>query len=104
MLRVWVYDVTGFLNEHPGGKKVLLKVAGKDASKQFEQFHSPQVLDQYGPKLYKGEIGSAVATNIVSQVIKEEEAPVSQGLHEGEAFGDLIPFGGNTLYEKKFFF
>jgi cytochrome b involved in lipid metabolism len=34
-----VFDVTGFLDTHPGGKKILLKVGGKDASKQFANFH-----------------------------------------------------------------
>ncbi|XP_018318601.1 cytochrome b5 [Agrilus planipennis] len=31
-----VYDVTPFLNEHPGGEEVLLEQAGKDASEAFE--------------------------------------------------------------------
>uniref|UniRef100_A0A8C5LKG9 Cytochrome b5 type B n=1 Tax=Jaculus jaculus TaxID=51337 RepID=A0A8C5LKG9_JACJA len=31
-----VYDVTRFLNEHPGGEEVLLEQAGVDASESFE--------------------------------------------------------------------
>ncbi|KAI8826786.1 putative cytochrome b5 [Fimicolochytrium jonesii] len=54
-----VYDVTSFLDDHPGGKKVLLKNCGKDATKQFEQFHSDKVLDKYGPKLYIGDVKTA---------------------------------------------
>uniref|UniRef100_A0A0A9WVI7 Cytochrome b5 n=2 Tax=Lygus hesperus TaxID=30085 RepID=A0A0A9WVI7_LYGHE len=31
-----VYNVTEFLNEHPGGEEVLLEQAGRDASEAFE--------------------------------------------------------------------
>lgn len=49
-----VFDVTSFLSEHPGGKKVLLKECGKDATKKFEMFHDDKVLAQYGDKLRIG--------------------------------------------------
>jgi cytochrome b involved in lipid metabolism len=31
-----VYDVTKFLEEHPGGEEVLLEQGGKDATENFE--------------------------------------------------------------------
>lgn len=30
-----VYDVTKYLEEHPGGAEILLKYAGKDATAEF---------------------------------------------------------------------
>src|ERR1700678_3094467 len=52
-----VYDVTKFLSEHPGGKKVIVGVAGQDATKKFNLFHKPSVLQKYGPGLIIGSIG-----------------------------------------------
>jgi len=35
-----VFDVTKFLDAHPGGKGILLSMAGKDATSEFENIHS----------------------------------------------------------------
>ena len=43
-----VFDVTRFLNDHPGGKKVLTRMCGKDATEQFHALHSASVLDKVG--------------------------------------------------------
>eukprot|EP00009_Paramoeba_aestuarina_P003397 CAMPEP_0201521558 /NCGR_PEP_ID=MMETSP0161_2-20130828/14846_1 /ASSEMBLY_ACC=CAM_ASM_000251 /TAXON_ID=180227 /ORGANISM="Neoparamoeba aestuarina, Strain SoJaBio B1-5/56/2" /LENGTH=82 /DNA_ID=CAMNT_0047920211 /DNA_START=58 /DNA_END=306 /DNA_ORIENTATION=+ len=54
-----VYDVTKFLSEHPGGKKVLLKECGKDGSKKFELFHNDRVLADHGKELEIGDLAPA---------------------------------------------
>ena len=45
-----------FADEHPGGAKILKRMAGKDASKQFWKYHSQKVLDKYGEKLKVGTV------------------------------------------------
>ncbi|TNN87586.1 Cytochrome b5 [Liparis tanakae] len=46
-----VYDITSFLEEHPGGEEVLLEQAGSDATESFEDVgHSTdarEMLQQY---------------------------------------------------------
>ena len=43
-----VLDVTGFLKDHPGGKKAIMLYAGKDATEEFEMLHPPKVIKKYG--------------------------------------------------------
>lgn len=51
VIRGEVYDVTGFLNEHPGGLDLILAEAGTDATKAFNNAgHSSdarKVLEQF---------------------------------------------------------
>lgn len=46
-----VYDVTKFLDEHPGGHEVLINVAGKDGSEDFEDvghsFDAKELMKKY---------------------------------------------------------
>ncbi|KAJ6017261.1 hypothetical protein N7451_000640 [Penicillium sp. IBT 35674x] len=44
-----VYDVTDFLDSHPGGAKVILRCAGKDATDDFDSVHSPEILSEALP-------------------------------------------------------
>ncbi|THH26596.1 hypothetical protein EUX98_g7598 [Antrodiella citrinella] len=44
-----VYDVTEFLSEHPGGAKIILKYAGRDATSAYEPIHPPDALDKNLP-------------------------------------------------------
>ncbi|KIR58077.1 hypothetical protein I312_105746 [Cryptococcus bacillisporus CA1280] len=50
-----VYDVTAFMDEHPGGDEVLLEEAGRDATEAFEDVgHSDEARDML-KKMYLGE-------------------------------------------------
>ncbi|KAH7326087.1 cytochrome b5-like heme/steroid binding domain-containing protein [Stachybotrys elegans] len=51
-----VYDVTKFLEEHPGGAKILKRYSGKDATKPFWKYHNEHVLKKYGAKLKIGPV------------------------------------------------
>lgn len=59
MIQGSVYDVTKLVDNHPGGPKVILHRAGKEASKQFQKGHHPyHVLEDKLPKLMVGRIKS----------------------------------------------
>ncbi len=59
-----VYDVTEFLEEHPGGKGLLLSVAGTDATTTFNGIHP-----DLAAALREGEAFK------IGVVVSEEEAP-----------------------------
>lgn len=42
-----VFDLTKFVDMHPGGSGVLWEVAGKDATEQFYEMHRQEVLHKY---------------------------------------------------------
>lgn len=42
-----VYDLSDFVDGHPGGNVVLAQVAGQDATKAFYNLHRQEVLDKY---------------------------------------------------------
>ncbi|KAI7903331.1 acyl-CoA dehydrogenase/oxidase [Cokeromyces recurvatus] len=101
-----VYDVTSFLEDHPGGKKVLLKAAGMDASKQFDAFHNPNILKGLAVKY---EIGQLVTADTQEETLNDElneqqqqeenEEPNANPLIVNETFGDMVPFGDPMWYQ-----
>jgi len=41
-----VYDVTSFLPSHPGGSKIILQLAGTDATEEYDPIHPPGTLEE----------------------------------------------------------
>ncbi|KAJ5584864.1 uncharacterized protein N7459_004664 [Penicillium hispanicum] len=49
-----VYDLTDFMDAHPGGSVVLAQVAGQDATGDFYNLHRQEVLEKYRDQLCIG--------------------------------------------------
>lgn len=55
--------------EHPGGAKIILKYAGRDATAAYEPIHPPDALDKnLPPQKHLGEITRAGATVLKQEV------------------------------------
>jgi len=51
-----VYDLTDFVDAHPGGAAVLEQVGGLDATVEFFNLHRLEVLEKYGSSLCIGTV------------------------------------------------
>ncbi|KAK3000346.1 hypothetical protein RJ639_022469 [Escallonia herrerae] len=54
-----VYDVTPFMDDHPGGDEVLLSATGKDATNDFEDVGHSDSAREMMAQYYIGEIDTA---------------------------------------------
>ncbi|XP_030532266.1 cytochrome b5 [Rhodamnia argentea] len=54
-----VYDVTPFMDDHPGGDEVLLSATGKDATNDFEDVGHSDEAREMMDKYYIGEIDAS---------------------------------------------
>ncbi|KAL9095976.1 MAG: hypothetical protein Q9165_001974 [Trypethelium subeluteriae] len=115
-----VYDLSKFQEEHPGGKKILQRVAGKDASKQFWKYHNESILKKYQKRLQVGSLDSkpkpaapptpppsppqkeAVVPTAESGVVVPAPGPSAQEEFEAfDQFGDLIPYADPGWYQSQ---
>ncbi|CAE6497016.1 unnamed protein product [Rhizoctonia solani] len=67
-----IYDVTGFLNDHPGGIGPILKVAGLDATRVFVPIHPPDTLSALPPTSHVGTVDPATLPAQLTQLTAEE--------------------------------
>lgn len=82
-----VFDVTKFLSDHPGGKKVLVQVAGQDATKKFNLFHKPETLVKYSKQL---QIGAIKQDNTA----KTQSKSVGKSIKDNSKYyGEQVPYG-----------
>jgi len=86
-----VYDITNFLDEHPGGEEILIEHAGIDASEGFEDVgHSSDAREMLA-EYYIGELHEDDRSGEVAPV-----APKSWGTDSGSARGGEESAWGNS--------
>jgi cytochrome b involved in lipid metabolism len=104
-----VFDVTQFLSVHPGGKKVLVKKAGQDASKEFKTFHNESIMQRVGIPMQIGVIASAQVVEepkkqqIASQPVTEKKHNISTNAlvtNIDAKFGENLPYGDPSWYQE----
>ena len=93
-----------------GGKKILQRVAGKDASKQFWKYHNEGILKKYQAKLQVGSLDTKPKAEPKVEAAPVKPAPKPAAVAKTtaseaesseplEPFGDLIPFADPSWYQ-----
>ncbi|KAI1643941.1 FMN-dependent dehydrogenase-domain-containing protein [Daldinia loculata] len=72
-----VYDVTEFLPSHPGGSKIILQLAGRDATDEYDPIHPPGILEEnLKPEAKLGRIDPQTIVQASKPAAKEEKKDV----------------------------
>ncbi|ONK58136.1 uncharacterized protein A4U43_C09F8580 [Asparagus officinalis] len=79
-----VYDVTKFLDDHPGGDEVLLSVTGKDATDDFEDVGHSNTARAMMDEYYVGEIDASTIP------VKTKYTPPKQPHYNQDKTSDFI--------------
>ncbi|RDB25124.1 Cytochrome b2, mitochondrial [Hypsizygus marmoreus] len=70
-----VYDVTDFLDDHPGGSKIILKYAGKDATQEYDPIHPPDAITtNLPPEKHLGPVQLDTVEKVEVVITDEEKA------------------------------
>ncbi|KDQ52808.1 hypothetical protein JAAARDRAFT_162334 [Jaapia argillacea MUCL 33604] len=97
-----VYDVTEFLPDHPGGSKIILKYAGKDATAEYDPIHPPDAITtNLPPEKHLGPVDVGTVEKVEIVITDQEKArqermnarpPLSEilNLHDFEAIAKLV--------------
>lgn len=102
-IRGKVYNVTRYLDYHPGGSDQLLRGAGKDATSLFDEYHAWVNIDQLLAKCYVGPLRNTVTLNLKDSSsnmdIRSRLSPPSSSLLK---FPSLLSVSSETLSKVSF--
>jgi delta8-fatty-acid desaturase len=77
-----VYDVTSFIDQHPGGIGPMVNLAGKDCTDVFANYHSARVYKYMLPRYIVGEVVDVEVPAHVQDFRKVRQELLRRGLFE----------------------
>ncbi|KAF9498754.1 cytochrome b5 [Pleurotus eryngii] len=88
-----VYDVTKFLDEHPGGDEVILAEAGQDATEAFEDVGHSDEARALLPGLLVGEFEKSSEVQLKSGAAAAQAQRMSSAVEQGSNMMYFVPLG-----------
>ncbi|KAL9713065.1 hypothetical protein Ac2012v2_004306 [Leucoagaricus gongylophorus] len=88
-----VYDVTKFLDEHPGGDEVILAEACQDATEAFEDVGHSDEARALLPDMLVGDFEQGSETKLKSGAAEAQARRVANAVEQGSNLMYFVPLG-----------
>ncbi|KAF8691651.1 hypothetical protein AX14_002734 [Amanita brunnescens Koide BX004] len=86
-----VYNVTKFLDEHPGGDEVILTEGGRDATEAFEDVGHSDEARALLPGFYVGDIDPNAGATKSKGASSQDKSKVSNAVEQGSNLMYFVP-------------
>ncbi|KAE8331433.1 FMN-dependent dehydrogenase-domain-containing protein [Aspergillus sergii] len=91
IIRGYVYDVTDFLSEHPGGTAVILRFAGQDATVEYDLIHPPRMVEnELPPEKHLGPVAKSCNLSPKCLAPAKMEPSMESTADEGPPLSQMI--------------
>ncbi|KAL4976421.1 cytochrome b5-like heme/steroid binding domain-containing protein [Aspergillus desertorum] len=95
-----VYDVSSFIDEHPGGEEVLFDMAGEDATEAFEEIGHSDEAREILEQLLIGKVVELTHKEVATHNTKEDSFVIIHGnVYDVSSFVDEHPGGEELLLD-----
>jgi len=88
-----VYDVTTFMDEHPGGDEVLLAEGGQDATEAFEDVGHSDEARALLPAMLVGDFEQDTGVKLTTGAAAAQANRVSGAVEQGSNLMYFVPLG-----------
>jgi len=96
VIRGKVWDITAFLDTHPGGPQAVLDFAGMDATVPITTMHPPEIMEQLPEDFCLGPVEAAAAPTTLHEAVQSGERSAVEALLAARADVHAVDALGRT--------